>query len=103
MNEAERLQKIVEKQETEIRRLRKLMSVARVAQADFYVTDGTLQVVVTAIGVDEYHFTEQARPELEKIAEAIIEAKRGQVQIPAGGIKDMLTGEPAQGAVIPEP
>jgi hypothetical protein len=75
MTEAERLQRIVETQEGELRRLRKLLSVARIASASFDVIDGKLMVTVTAIGVDEYYFTEQARPELLKIAEAILQER----------------------------
>lgn len=96
MTEAERLQKIVVAQEKELRRLRRLLAVVRIAQADFRVEDNALVVTITAIGVDEYHFTEQAKPELEKIAEQISGIK-SQVK----EIKDATTDEPAIGAVVP--
>lgn len=98
MTEAERLQKIVTTQEAEVRRLRKLLSIARVALVEYEVIDGKLNVICTCIGVDEYHFLEKAIPELTKIAEALT----GQLaKMDAGDIKDLATGEPMEGGVSP--
>lgn len=97
MTEAERLQKIVVAQEKELRRLRKLLSTARVAMASFAVEGETLQVTVTAVGVDEYYFTEQCKPELQKIAEELAEKRMAFDE----KMEDAITGEQADGAVIP--
>lgn len=99
MTEAERLQKIVQAQEVELRRIRRLLSVARVAHAEFQVVEGVLSVTVSCIGVDEYHFTQQALPELKAIAEAIVREK-ATVEF-TGEIKDAITGEPMEGGVAP--
>lgn len=99
MTEAERLQKIVKTQENELRNLRRLLSMARVAGATFDVIDGKLNVIVTAVGVDEYYFTEQAKPELRRIAEVLL----GQVTKTEidDVITDAATGEPMIGGVAP--
>lgn len=96
MSEAEGLQKIVIAQEKEVRTLRKLLSKARVAQVDYHVEDGELHIILTSIGVDEYYFVEQCKPELEAIATALCDAK-----MKTGPIQDSVTGEEMLGAVNP--
>ena len=96
MTEAERLQKIILAQDRELRRMRRLLSVARIAHAEFGFEDDKLMVTVSAIGVDEYHFIEQARSQLEIIAKKLVpEAKT------MGDIKDSITGEDIIGGVSP--
>lgn len=96
MSEAERLQKIVLEQEKQLRRLRKLMSIVRIAHAVYYVDGDELRVTVTCIGVDEYQFIEEAKPELSAIATALAGAKAE-----LGEPEDADTGQPMDGAVSP--
>lgn len=97
MSEAERLQKIIQAQEKELRRLRKLLGTCRVASVEFVAEDSTLRVVATCVGVDEYYFTEQLKPELTAIAQALI-GRLGTAEI-KGEITDSITGEALEGAV----
>lgn len=102
MTEADRLQKIVQTQERELRRLRKLISTARVAQVE-YVVDKTvdppvLQLICTCIGVDEYHFVEKCKPELEAVASAICQSV---AELKMATAADGITGEKLDGAVSP--
>jgi hypothetical protein len=99
VTEVERLQKIVKAQEFELRNLRRLLSMARVAGAEFDVVDGKLSVIVTAVGVDEYYFTEQTKPELLRIAEALLQQRTELKSTDV--ITDAATGEPITGGVAP--
>lgn len=98
MTEAERLQKIVTTQEKEIRRLRKLLEVCKVANCEIGVEGNVVSVVVTAIGIDECYFTVQAKAELTKLAEAITSSR---VEITDDPPTDSVTGLPLDGGVAP--
>ena len=91
MTEQERLSKIVDAQGKEIKRLRQLLQKARVASSDMWVEDGHFKVIVTAVGVEEYDFTQQCRAELTKLAEALI-GQSGSVT-DTGVTTDSITGE----------
>jgi hypothetical protein len=101
VTEAERLQKIILAQEKEIARLRKLLQTARCARVEYGGDGNVLQIVVTAVGSDEFYFIEQVRKELMAIGDAIM-GEKGAVQ-DLGGTNDMTTGEPVQGGVSPQP
>jgi len=98
MTEAERLQKIVLAQEKEIKRLRKTLSVVRVASVFYGVEDDTFFVSVTGIGFDEYGFTEAARSQLKKVAEILAGQK-----LKADAPEDGITGDPLHGVGVPQP
>lgn len=98
MTEAERLQKILTAQEKELRRLRRLLSVVTIAHVEYGVQDNIIEVTVSAIGVDEYHFIDKCRLELERVANVII-GERTKIK---GPITDSVTGEEAIGAVMPK-
>lgn len=97
MSEAERLQKIVAAQEREIKKLRNLLATVRVARIEWSADekDGILHVSASAIGVDEFNFIDQLKPQLNEIATAILgirtQAKKE--------VTDAITGEPIEGAV----
>ena len=95
MMEAERLQKIVLGQEKELRRLRRLLAVVKIAHAEFNVEDEKLMITVSAVGVDEYHFIDACKPQLEAIAARLLGAGSAK----AGDITDSVTGDEAIGGV----
>jgi hypothetical protein len=98
MSEAERLQKIVQAQEKEIAKLRRMLGIVRIAHLEYGVDEGTLHITGTAIGVDEFHFLDQVRDELKMLADAIT---GGKAEITA--LTDMVSGEPMTGGVSPQP
>jgi DNA-binding IclR family transcriptional regulator len=100
MMESERLQKIVDAQGKELSRLRKLLSQARVCQVDYFLEDETLRIIVTCIGVDEYHFLEKLKPELEAVANALVGQVNAVTMDPCTAV-DVATGEKAEGRVLP--
>lgn len=99
MTESERLQKLVHAQTKEIGRLRRALSVVRTAHSEFDVTDGVLHISITAVGVDEFHFIEKARTELESVAKAITDQRELKC---SEEIKDLVTGEVMDGGINPD-
>jgi len=98
----DRLREICKAQEREIKRLRAMLSKVRTVRVEFYVEGDSLCIVGTAIGIDEFHFIEQVRPELARIAEEISDAKVENALANAK-VTDGITGDEIEGAINPQP
>ena len=91
---AARLQKTVDAQAEEIKRLKSLLGTARIARIEYEVVDDVLRITATCIGVDEQAFVRSLKPGLEGIANALA----GQVnalRISDKSIRDTVTGKRA--------
>jgi len=97
MTEAERLNGVVAAQAKEINRLRRLLSVVRVAHIETNVVDKVIGITITAVGIDELHFIESAKAAILKLVEEVYGVKAAETT----GARDTITRETMEGVSIP--